>query len=37
MYRDEEDAARWEDADKRLGAWREAFTSDTPNPSAKLP
>ena len=37
MYRGEEDAAHWEDADKRLGPWREAFTSDTPNPSAKLP
>ena len=26
MYRDVEDAAEWEDADKRLGPWRQAFT-----------
>jgi nitroreductase len=37
MYRGEEDAGRWEDADKRLGPWRAAFTGDTPNPSGKLP
>ena len=27
MYRGEEDVTRWDDADKRLGPWREAFTS----------
>ena len=26
MYRDVEDARDWEDADKRLGPWRTAFT-----------
>ena len=26
MYRDVEDAGEWEDADKRLGPWRAAFT-----------
>jgi nitroreductase len=26
MYRGEEDAGEWEDADKRLGPWRRAFT-----------
>jgi len=36
MYRGEEDARRWEDADKRLGAWRDAFTGDRPNPAGKL-
>jgi nitroreductase len=35
MYRGEEDANAWEDADKRLGSWREAFTGSTPNPSGK--
>ena len=28
MYRGEEDVTQWDDADKRLGPWREAFTSD---------
>ena len=32
MYRGEEDANAWEDAEKRLGAWQAAFTGDTPNP-----
>jgi nitroreductase len=36
MYRDEEDAGAWHDADKRLGPWRAAFTGDTPNPSGGL-
>jgi hypothetical protein len=27
MYRDEEDPNAWDDADKRLGRWRKAFTS----------
>jgi len=26
MYRGEEDAADWDDAEKRLGPWRAAFT-----------
>jgi len=25
MYRGEEDAADWDDAEKRLGPWRAAF------------
>jgi hypothetical protein len=29
MYRSEEDVSRWDDADKRLGEWRDAFTSET--------
>jgi len=29
MYRSEEDANQWDDADKRLGSWRMAFTSET--------
>ena len=33
MYRGEEDANAWEDAEKRLGPWREAFTGSTPNAS----
>jgi nitroreductase len=28
MYRDVEDATQWEDADKRLGAWKAAFTGE---------
>jgi nitroreductase len=36
MYRGEEDAGAWEDADKRLGAWKAAFTGEAPNPSGKL-
>ncbi len=28
MYRGEEDANQWEDADKRMGEWRRAFTSE---------
>lgn len=37
MYRGEEEITGWEDADKRLGPWREAYTSDTTNPSGRLP
>jgi nitroreductase len=33
MYRSVEDANLWEDADKRLGPWRDAFTGSAPNPS----
>jgi hypothetical protein len=29
MYRGEEDANKWDDADKRLGEWRKAFTTET--------
>ena len=32
-YRSVEDANLWEDADKRLGPWRDAFTGSAPNPS----
>jgi nitroreductase len=28
MYRGEEDVNKWDDADKRLGEWREAFTGE---------
>ena len=37
MYRGVEDADTWDDADKRLGVWRDAFTAETPNPSGKMP
>jgi nitroreductase len=30
MYRGEEDITTWDDADKRLGPWRAAFTGNTP-------
>ena len=30
MYRSVEDANIWEDADKRLGPWRDAFTGSHP-------
>ena len=36
MYRQVEDAGQWEDAAKRLGAWRAAYTGSTPNPSGGL-
>jgi len=36
MYRQVEDANEWEDADRRLGAWRQAFTGGLPNPSGRL-
>jgi nitroreductase len=32
MYRGAEDASQWEDADKRLGPWRDAFTGNTIRP-----
>ena len=37
MYRGAESVADWEDADKRLGAWREAYASDTIRPGPKAP
>ena len=37
MYRDEEDATRWDDADKRLGPWTDAYAGAPPNPSGELP
>ncbi|MBV1693085.1 MAG: nitroreductase family protein [Hyphomicrobiales bacterium] len=36
MYRGVEDATQWEDADKRLGSWKAAFTGETPNPSGDV-
>ena len=36
MYRQAEDITSWEDADKRLGAWKDAYTGGTPNPTGKL-
>jgi hypothetical protein len=32
MYRDVEDPNAWDDADKRLGRWREGFTGTRANP-----
>lgn len=32
MYRDVEDLNAWDDADKRLGRWRKAFTSAQADP-----
>jgi nitroreductase len=37
MYRGEEDVMRWEDADKRLGPWKDAYSGTTPNPPGTLP
>ena len=34
MYRGAEDITTWDDADKRLGPWRAAFTGDTPGRSS---
>ncbi len=36
MYRGVEDANAWEDADKRLGPWRDAYTTPIANPGRKL-
>ena len=36
MYRGDEDAGAWDDADKRLGPWRDAFTGPRPNPSGRF-
>lgn len=36
MYRDVEDANLWDDADRRLGSWRDAFTGAAPNPSRMI-
>ena len=32
----DEDASTWDDADKRLGPWRDAFMGPTPNPSGRF-
>jgi len=37
MYRGKIDLNDWEDADEKLGEWKEAFTGDTTNPSGDLP
>jgi nitroreductase len=37
MYRGAENPEAWEDADKRLGAWRRAFTGDAPARDAATP
>lgn len=37
MYRDQESALDWDDADEKLGPWKEAFTGPEPNPSGELP
>ena len=36
MYRGLEDIQKWEDADKRLGAWRAALTGPVANPSGRI-
>jgi nitroreductase len=36
MYRGTEDITTWEDADKRLGPWREAYTTTVANKGGKL-
>ncbi len=35
MYRDSESVANWEDAEKRLGIWREAYTGENPGEPTK--
>ncbi len=37
MYRQSERVADWDDADERLGAWRDAYTTGITNPSGDLP
>ena len=36
MYRQVEDIAAWEDADKRLGVWKGAYLGDEPNPTGDV-
>ena len=36
MYRGLEKMEEWEDCDEKLGPWKDAFTTATPNPSGKL-
>ena len=36
MYRGLEKMEEWEDVDEKLGEWKDAFTTATPNPSGKL-
>ena len=36
MYRHVEDIAQWDDADEKLGDWKEAFTGNVTNPSGEL-
>lgn len=36
MYRGLERLEEWEDADEKLGPWRDAFTTGTTNPSGKM-
>ena len=35
MYRGEEDISRWDDADRRLGPWKDAYTGPRPNPGGR--
>jgi nitroreductase len=37
MYRNVEDAGDWDDADERLGPWRDAYCTGVTNPGGKLP
>lgn len=37
MYRHVESAADWDDADERLGEWKDAYTTRVTNPSGRLP
>lgn len=36
MYRHDEEMDAWPDRDEKLGAWRDAFTTGTPNPDGAL-
>ncbi len=35
MYRGDEDVTAWEDADKRLGPWKDAYTGPVTDPASK--
>ncbi len=37
MYRNKSELSDWDDFDERLGAWKQAFTTECANPSGKLP
>ncbi len=36
MYRHSERMEEWEDADRKLGPWKDAFTGPAPNPDGKI-
>jgi len=37
MYRDDAEMTKWQDLDEKLGKWQPAFTTQTTNPSGRLP